>query len=321
MGLSASQARMLSLTARLSDLELRAQTISNEKIRLSDQSEGASKKYSDALDKQTMKVYSGLQSNGTSSYIDATAANLTGYNVVSNTDKQRFIKDSSGAVLVSSNAAYSFNCATVLDKPWYDSHYGTYTTDVPCTYDTYKTMSLSQIKGDARFVEFVYDSEGRPDLNGDGNYNGSDVNMIYERDSAKVVYYQNQFLEMMKSGYKEISNTNMNSSEWLQSQIDGGNISLYEYDSTAGSSGTGDYVNVSWTSGDATLSEVTDKTDTAKAEAEYETTMASIQSKDKRFDMQLSNIDTEHTATQTEIDSVKKVINKNIDRSFKIFDA
>ena len=56
MGLSASQARLLSLTARLSDLELRAQTISNAKIRLSDQSEGASRKYSDALDKQTLKI-------------------------------------------------------------------------------------------------------------------------------------------------------------------------------------------------------------------------------------------------------------------------
>ena len=42
MGLSASQARMLSLTARLSDLELRAQTIENAKIRLSDESAAAS---------------------------------------------------------------------------------------------------------------------------------------------------------------------------------------------------------------------------------------------------------------------------------------
>ena len=131
---------------------------------------------------------------------------------------------------------------------------------------------------------------------------------------------------MTKNGYNcpdgaTANTTNENSSEWLQSQIDGGNIFLYEFDSTGGSAGTGDYVNVSWTSGDASLSEVTDSTQTAKAEATYETTMANIQSKDKRFDTQLSTIDTEHTATQTEIDSVKKVMQKNIERSFKIFDA
>jgi len=60
---------------------------------------------------------------------------------------------------------------------------------------------------------------------------------------------------------------------------------------------------------------------TAKAEATYESTMASIQTKDKRFDLQLKQIDTEHSATQTEVDSVKKVIDKNTERSFKMFSA
>jgi len=270
MGLSASQARMLSLTARLSDLELRAQTIENSKIRLSDESAAASKKYSDALDKQTMKVYSGLQSNGTSSYITATAANLTTYGAISTTDKQRFIKNAAGQVLVS-NAI----------KTAYDSNTGSV----------------------ANFL----------------------LSMSATTDASKQTYYTNLFNEIHDAGGCITDGTtndaNLKDSQWLQSQIDGGNIFLYEYDSTAGTAGTGDYVNITWNSGDATLSEVTDTTQTAKAEADYDTTMANIQSKDKRFDTQLSTIDTEHTATQTEIDSVKKVMNKNIERSFKIFDA
>jgi len=304
MGLSASQARMLSLTARLSDLELRAQTISNAKIRLSDQSEGASKKYSDALDKQTMKVYSGLQSNGTSSYVDATVKNLTTNGSISNTDKYRYLKTSSGQAVLTQQLAKLIDLSGSV-------------ADVSCDHHI---QPLSVFLSHCQNAGFITDTT---------NTSASDViyytklwNEVTENgtpDPIALGCYIGNYITA--DGDNASTATNENSSQWLQTQIDAGNISLYEYDSTAGTAGTGDYVNVSWTSGDATLSEVTDKTDTAKAEAEYETTMASIQSKDKRFDMQLSNIDTEHTATQTEIDSVKKVINKNIDRSFKIFDA
>jgi len=111
MGLSASQARLLSLTARLSDLELKAQTVSNAKIRLSDMADQASTDYSKALDKQSMKVYTGLQNDGTSSYKEATAANLTTYNAISTTDKQRFIKDSSGQMIVSGAIADNYKAS------------------------------------------------------------------------------------------------------------------------------------------------------------------------------------------------------------------
>ena len=47
--------------------------------------------------------------------------------------------------------------------------------------------------------------------------------------------------------------------------------------------------------------------------------MNNIENKDKRFDMELKNIDTEHNSLQTEYDSVKSVIDKNIERSFKIY--
>jgi len=303
MGLSASQARMLSLTARLSDLELRAQTISNEKIRLSDQSEGASKKYSDALDKQTMKVYSGLQSNGTSSYVDATVKNLTTNGSISNTDKYRYLKTSSGQAVLTQQLAKLIDLGGAISP-----------TDVNCDHIM---QTLSNFLINCKDAGLVADPT---------NTSASDViyytklwNEVTENGTPVPFGFTGNYITA--DGDNASTTPNENSSQWLQTQIDAGNISLYEYDSTAGTAGTGDYVNVSWTSGDATLSEVTDTTDTAKAEAEYETTMASIQSKDKRFDMQLSNIDTEHTATQTEIDSVKKVINKNIDRSFKIFDA
>lgn len=57
------------------------------------------------------------------------------------------------------------------------------------------------------------------------------------------------------------------------------------------------------------------------AEALFNQKTAALEANEKILDMTLTGINTEHTALQTEVDSVKKVIDKNIDRSFKIFDA
>lgn len=49
-----------------------------------------------------------------------------------------------------------------------------------------------------------------------------------------------------------------------------------------------------------------------------ESAVASIQEKDKQLEMQSRRIDTQHQAVQTEIDSVSKIISKNIESSFKL---
>ena len=57
----------------------------------------------------------------------------------------------------------------------------------------------------------------------------------------------------------------------------------------------------------------------AKAEAEYEHTLKQIDKKDQKFDLDLSKLETERKALTTEYESVKKVIQENIDRTFGIF--
>ena len=37
------------------------------------------------------------------------------------------------------------------------------------------------------------------------------------------------------------------------------------------------------------------------------------------YDLELKNIDTEHNSLQTEYDSIKTAIDKNIERTFKIY--
>ena len=46
-----------------------------------------------------------------------------------------------------------------------------------------------------------------------------------------------------------------------------------------------------------------------------------LQAQDKSLELRLSTLDTQHTAIQTELEAVKKVMSKNIDNSFKTFNA
>lgn len=127
---------------------------------------------------------------------------------------------------------------------------------------------------------------------------------------AKAQWYTNMF-NRMKAGYKTIENGLASSSEWLQFALESGLVTMEQVDKS-----------YSWKSIDyKTCSNITEQTDNSeavsKAEAEYNRAMKDIDAKDSMYDIQLKNIDTEHTALQTEYDSVKSVISKNIDRTFK----
>ena len=55
------------------------------------------------------------------------------------------------------------------------------------------------------------------------------------------------------------------------------------------------------------------------ANAEYEAKVEKLERIDKKFDTQIQQLSTEQTAIETEMDSVKKVIDKNIEETFKTF--
>lgn len=145
-------------------------------------------------------------------------------------------------------------------------------------------------------------------------YQSNSTSLTYNKDA--ITYYKNVFKQIKDHGYNAQDDEKMKSPEWLQGQIDMGNIFLFENDPK-----TNEMKNLSWTTGDNTLKETHDDTDTVKAKAEYDVTVSAIQSKEKRMDLDLKQIDTEHSATQTEIESLSKIINKNIERTLKIFDA
>lgn len=61
--------------------------------------------------------------------------------------------------------------------------------------------------------------------------------------------------------------------------------------------------------------------DDAEAQSEYDKKMARFQHQDKMLELQLKKLENEHKALETEIESVQKVITKNVESSFKTFSA
>ena len=416
MGMSASQARLLTLTSRLSDLELQAQQIGNAKIRLSQKTAEAAADYNKALTKQVLQV-----ETGPGKYIEATARNLTTFGAVSDTDPQRFLKNSSGQVLVAANVKTAYdtsgpdlnkfllamgctktqlnkqststtmvNLKNIIQKIENDKAFTlpmdandnpngsglTYTGDIKSSdgktgilpdLETLKT-DLTAVKASTsdagsanidKFIGYINILEGHINAhnnvdyrdqailqalmtgvipatyacnNYDGGMNGSNntpldtsVNAASLLSSSssndpKVTFYTNVFQQIQANGSYTISDEQMNSNEWLTSQLTSGALTLVESTDPAGT-GNKSWNEVSWSSGDADLRQSTDDTQQARAEAEYDHETAEIQVKDKTFDLQLANVNTEHSAVQTEIDTVKGVIDKNIQRSFKLFQA
>ena len=90
MGMSASQARLLSITSRMNDIELRSQQISNTKIRLADESEQVANEYTAALNK-TKLTYTDY-SSGQAQQVDLTPKNLSqfGYKLINRETNEVF---------------------------------------------------------------------------------------------------------------------------------------------------------------------------------------------------------------------------------------
>ena len=101
--MAASQARLLSITARLSNNEMEQQSLAYSKQRLSDNSEQINDAYLDALNKTKYQILTGYN-NTEACYADLTYNQLTGCGSVAS-GKQYLVKDKNGKVLVPSNVA------------------------------------------------------------------------------------------------------------------------------------------------------------------------------------------------------------------------
>lgn len=111
MGMAASQARLLCITARISDVEFQAQSIQNAKLQLATQSDAAYQEYMEALDAQSLVLRMVDPSSGAQSTVTATFNNLcssTRLNPAANNGYEYALKDARGRLIVEDQVAAGY---------------------------------------------------------------------------------------------------------------------------------------------------------------------------------------------------------------------
>ncbi|CDE89240.1 TPA: hypothetical protein CPT81_06400 [Candidatus Gastranaerophilales bacterium HUM_20] len=106
MGMAAGQARLLSITARLTNNENTGQSVSYSKQRLADQTQQITNEYNEALEATKLTVLTGF--NGAeANYTDISYNLMTGLQMADST-KQYIVTDAKGKILVTNDIAKAY---------------------------------------------------------------------------------------------------------------------------------------------------------------------------------------------------------------------
>lgn len=378
MGMAASQARLLTITARMHDIEYQAQSIQDAKLALATQSDEVYKDYLAALDSTTLTVKD-WQGNTYAANFN----NLCGINAVDSGNFRFALRDSHNRLIVSDEIAVAYSKFTELNPQGDAYEFAMFMlggdmedTQYKCdehgenvytkAFNTVESRvlknneTLSEMKDSIdRLTDQKLRANGASDLwTEDKDYeldallekynyqmNRAYCEDIYGEiygetsseyfDNDDFEYYCNIFKQIQANGgscisidscvsigsYDGFDGDASNDEEWLHGMIQSGKITIDRVTTntkngkiTFASTGVPSDSNLEYT----TTSTI-DKSALAKAEAEYEHKTKEIDRKDKKFDMDLSKLETQRTALKTEYESVKKVIEENIDRTFGIF--
>lgn len=194
------------------------------------------------------------------------------------------------------------------------------TSEGGITYDlTFKIPNSLEDKdlpyrANFQVVKDIYLSEKMIEKYGAPKYTWIDKNNPDENAEKKAAWYTNLFNRINKGGYQALETGLAHSAEWIKFALESGLVSMEQVD-----------VKKQWVStmysNCSNITESQVDVDITVAEAEYNKTMNEIEAKDKRYDIELKNIDTEHQSLQTEYETIKSVIDKNVERNFKMFQA
>lgn len=373
MGMAASQARLLSITARMTDNENTGQDISSAKIQLSDKMDQLNKDYLAALDATKLTVLTGFNDSN-EVYTDISYNLMTGFQTVA-AGKQYVVTDKDGKVLISKKMAEAYESGNGdLNKFLAALGYSQANIDITKNtsgaededvdklltkqkihdaWDEYLTSVGLEFEDKEHGLEFGYTSLGTGAFNGFATYtyNGVTYPLNYsgttpeqrekydyamslteayygDSDSANTLktaanpenaeyiqYLKNIFQRIQQTGYYTETDEakTLKDNAWFEEQLRKGEL-LLEYYSVTDKK----FVSTSIDE-DANIQEVDDDREIALVEQQYKIDMAEAERKDNIFDMRLRQLDTEHNALQTEYDTVKSVIDKNVEKTFNTF--
>ena len=307
MGLAASQARLLSLTARMHDIEYKAQKLEAQKLQMANQSQQVYQEYEDALNMQKIQ-YKIIGSDGSAYYKDATVKALvtaTGeakadyimHNIATN---QMYC---TRAQITALETAKNSTPAKQADGTWtVTGASGVYSTEEEAKAGLFATQ-MGDTLGSSASYKTLYN-----EMIECINKHGGDAQQAFiavDVSAADDTTYGATDEEMKQ----------FTSAEYLTNMINEGFIVLHKLTGD-NITGEADEVNVAV---DPALQQVSDETELKKAEAKYEADMAKINAKDKKYDTDIAALEQERNAIKTEIDTLKTVAKDNVERTFKLF--
>lgn len=298
MGLSASQARLLSITRRINNNELRSELLANDKIRLANEEVEASNNYVSALSTQVLK-YNVYNEAGYKEQVALTFNAINNYNTL---QTQYAIMSATGQVYVNSTDAKNFensnNLYEFLEKyklvSEQDGAYVLADTTEAQWYTNLWYLMDAQSDVDLRYTNF-----------GDDN--------MREMTDLKSIVKENG-----TGNYLVMDDVLASSSTWLQFALENGLATLTRVQTRTDGEGKNYWNSVEYTSV-TDISAVDDDTAMDRAEIEYKQTLKTIEAEDKKLDTDMKKLDTEHSELESEYESVKNVISKNAERSFNAF--
>lgn len=279
MGMSASQARLLYLTAQMNNLSLKGEQVSDAKTRLAMDSQEAQEKYINAL-------------NSSRLYLNIDV--FTGAGTVTQTQRLTLDNLMAQGYMVSDGS-------NILGYKQIETPTGE------------KEPKLVGYKDE----DVMVDDTTKPIYEDDGvTIKGYEQKKV---GTKKVPQYEE--FDVMETTFERDTSFSMSSNE-LEQGLRSGAYTLVRKSGEESSSTVSIGGVFFETQSLNSCSIITDETDEAAvdmAEAEYNMAMENIQIKDKKYESDQKKIDTEYTACQTEEESIKTVLNKNVDRSFKTF--
>lgn len=204
------------------------------------------------------------------------------------------------------------------------SKYGTVQVDGSQLIDTYLTFFdqyCAQNFGGTSSGTVGTDKTTRGSTGGTGSSTATtdaptsttgDINNNNLADAYEAKFYLNLYNAINSFGWKAYSAADDKST--LQNQILYGNINIKKYED-------GNWVNLSTSDSGTPLGSESDEAAITKAEAKYNAEKDEIDAKEASLDLKMNDLDTERSAVTTEVESVQKIIDKNIESSFKMFQA
>lgn len=345
MGMAASQARFLSLTARKTNVEYEGQQINQQRTTLSNESSNYYSQLcnmvvptppsSEDYTKTTYTFVDGSETNTINSLI----AQRNGLYILNYTQSYETESVVSNGSVVTTRKA--------VDDDTYEYYIGATKLRVLGTDDEndeyLKTLEPTE-KADVLLMEQQYLGMLEEKYGTDQWY------VRYQKNSStgsyEPVFYNKEQVE--EADYSEKTDTSLsgirsyvygqttetreikNAQARVEQDTSGRYVSIFIYDTT--SDGTIKDTGVSYT---LTATSETDDNAYNDAMNQYNYNKAVydqdiqsinaqievIQGQDKDLELRLKQLDTEESAISTEIDAVKKVISKNVESSFKTFNA